>query len=59
MTDPAAESQPIMLGDGTQHSRYRRFFTPVKQVSTQQLTYLTSVDDDEHEALAAVDPTTG
>jgi GNAT superfamily N-acetyltransferase len=40
-------------------SRYRRFFTPTSELSSAQLTYLTDVDHSDHEALVAVEPTTG
>jgi ribosomal protein S18 acetylase RimI-like enzyme len=35
-------------------SRYRRFFTPMNQLSEGTLTYLTDVDHRDHEALVAV-----
>jgi GNAT superfamily N-acetyltransferase len=35
-------------------SRYRRFFTPMNQLSEGTLTYLTEVDHRDHEALVAV-----
>jgi RimJ/RimL family protein N-acetyltransferase/nucleotide-binding universal stress UspA family protein len=40
-------------------SRYRRFFSPVAELSKRQLDYLTDVDHHDHEALVAVDPETG
>jgi RimJ/RimL family protein N-acetyltransferase len=39
-------------------SRYRRFFSPVPQLSAKQLRYLTEVDHHSHEALLAIDPRT-
>jgi nucleotide-binding universal stress UspA family protein/RimJ/RimL family protein N-acetyltransferase len=40
-------------------SRYRRFFSPVAQLSERDLDYLTDVDHSDHEALVAVDPDSG
>ena len=40
-------------------SRYRRFLAPIDHLSARQLTYLTTVDHDHHEALVAIDPATG
>jgi RimJ/RimL family protein N-acetyltransferase/nucleotide-binding universal stress UspA family protein len=40
-------------------SRYRRFFTPLENLSEQQLEYLTQVDHHDHEALVAVEESTG
>jgi RimJ/RimL family protein N-acetyltransferase len=40
-------------------SRYRRFFSPVKELRDSQLHYLTEVDHHRHEALVASDPETG
>lgn len=39
-------------------SRYRRFLTPMKRLSEEQLAYLTEVDHHDHEALIAVEPQT-
>src|SRR5689334_7514436 len=36
-------------------SRYRRFFSPVNELSQRQLDYLTRVDHHDHEALLAID----
>jgi GNAT superfamily N-acetyltransferase len=61
--DPLSPEDRDELREGIEHlspdSRYRRFFTPTTHVSTQQLTYLTTIDHRRHEALAAVDPDTG
>lgn len=50
------------LGEGIAHlsekSRYLRFFSPVKGLSAGQLTYLTTLDHDRHEALVAIEPAT-
>lgn len=40
-------------------SRYRRFLTPIDHLTTHQLAYLTHVDHRAHEALVALDATTG
>ena len=37
-------------------SRYRRFLSPVAQLSESQLRYLTDVDHRDHEALIAIAP---
>ena len=40
-------------------SRYRRFLTTIDHLSKQQITYLTDVDHERHEALVALDAVTG
>ena len=40
-------------------SRYRRFFSPLPELSGRQLDYLTRVDHHDHEALVAVDTDSG
>ena len=40
-------------------SRYRRFLGPANGLTSTQLSYLTEVDHHDHEALVAVDATTG
>jgi GNAT superfamily N-acetyltransferase len=40
-------------------SRYRRFFSPMKDLRDSQLHYHTEVDHHKHEALVASDPATG
>jgi RimJ/RimL family protein N-acetyltransferase len=40
-------------------SRYRRFLTPIDHLSARQLALLTQLDRETHEALVAVDATTG
>lgn len=37
-------------------SRYRRFFSPLTDLSARDLAYLTEIDHHDHEALAAIDP---
>lgn len=43
----------------SEQSRYRRFFTRLRELDERQLTYLTEVDDHDHEALLAIDPRSG
>jgi GNAT superfamily N-acetyltransferase len=61
--EPLSAEDRDKLREGIEHlspqSRYRRFFTPVTHVSSRQLTYLTTLDHDQHEALTALDPGTG
>jgi nucleotide-binding universal stress UspA family protein/GNAT superfamily N-acetyltransferase len=40
-------------------SRYRRFFSPVPRLSERHLDYLTDVDHHDHEALVAVEASSG
>jgi GNAT superfamily N-acetyltransferase len=40
-------------------SRYRRFFSPLSELSERDLEYLTEIDHHDHEALAAIEPTVG
>lgn len=40
-------------------TRYRRFLTPTAGLSPSELTYLTAIDHERHEALTAIDPATG
>jgi nucleotide-binding universal stress UspA family protein len=40
-------------------SRYRRFFVAITELSDQDLDYLTEVDHRDHEALVAIDESTG
>ena len=40
-------------------SRYRRFFSPLTELSNRDLAYLTEIDHSDHEALAALDPASG
>jgi RimJ/RimL family protein N-acetyltransferase len=69
MPDERIEIRPIRpddreaLADGlrrmSDESRYRRFFSPLAELSERQLTYLTEVDHHDHEALVAVEAETG
>jgi nucleotide-binding universal stress UspA family protein len=43
----------------SQRSRYRRFFSPMDHLTESQLDYLTDVDHHDHEALVALDMTSG
>ena len=40
-------------------SRYSRFFSPISELDSQTVEYLTNVDHHDHEAVVAVDPVTG
>ena len=40
-------------------SRYRRFLAPVPHLSAAQVAYLTEVDHHDHEALLAIEPSSG
>jgi phosphoglycerate kinase len=69
MTTPPIEIRAIRpedkqaLRDGTDRlsegSRYRRFLSPHGSLTPAELTYFTEVDHHDHEALVAIDPTTG
>jgi acetyltransferase len=60
---PIEPEDRTALAEGFQHlspeSRYRRFFAPVIGLSEGDLDYLTRVDHHAHEALVAVEETTG
>jgi GNAT superfamily N-acetyltransferase len=43
----------------SERSRYRRFFTPLRELDERQLGYLTEVDHHDHEALLAIDTRSG
>jgi nucleotide-binding universal stress UspA family protein/GNAT superfamily N-acetyltransferase len=43
----------------SQRSRYRRFFSPMDHLTESQLDYLTDIDHHDHEALVALDVTSG
>lgn len=40
-------------------SRYQRFLSPLKRLSTGELAYLTDIDHHDHEALLAIDSVSG
>ena len=42
-----------------EESRYRRFFTSLRELDARQLAYLTEVDHQDHEALLAIDERSG
>lgn len=64
-----ARLRPIAAGDKeilavavermSEESRYRRFFSPTKVLSQEQLAYFTEVDRVDHEAIIAIEPSTG
>lgn len=43
----------------SEQSRYQRFLTPISELSDTELRYLTEVDHTDHEALIAVEPSSG
>lgn len=43
----------------SEESRYRRFFTPLRELGVRQLAYLTEVDHHNHEAQVAIDARSG
>lgn len=47
------------FADLSERSRYLRFQAPMPNLSERQLSYLSSVDHHDHEALVALDPETG
>jgi RimJ/RimL family protein N-acetyltransferase len=60
---PIAPEDRELLRSGfeqlSERSRYMRFQGPMATLSDHQLSYLTEVDHHDHEALLALDPTTG
>ena len=60
---PISPDDREALAAGLEHlsveSRYRRFFAPVSKLSERQLDYLTQVDHHDHEALVAVEASSG
>ena len=40
----------------SERSRYRRFLSPIPQLTPKQLAYFTDVDHHDHEALVAIEP---
>ena len=60
---PIAPGDKQALADGfgrlSEQSRYRRFLAPHGSLSEAELRYFTEVDHHDHEALVAIDPTTG
>ncbi|MEO8968209.1 MAG: GNAT family N-acetyltransferase [Solirubrobacteraceae bacterium] len=60
---PLRPADKAALQEGLAHlssdSAYRRFLMPITHLSDSQLTYLTTLDHDHHEALGVTDPMTG
>lgn len=60
---PIRREDKAVLLDGfrrlTPQSRYRRFFSPMKELGPREVRYLTEVDHRAHEALVATDPSSG
>jgi GNAT superfamily N-acetyltransferase len=60
---PLGPADKASLREGVKHlspeSAYRRFFVPTAHLSDGQLTYLTTLDHQRHEALGVSDPITG
>ena len=40
----------------SERSRYRRFLSPIPQLTSRQIAYFTDVDHHDHEALVAIEP---
>jgi hypothetical protein len=58
----APEDKPLVADSFerlTEESRYRRFFTTKNELSPAELAYLVDVDLTDHEAIIAIDPSTG
>src|ERR1700722_13417626 len=56
------EDKPLLVASFerlSEQSRYRRFFTTVNVISPAQLDYLVNVDHRDHEAIVAIDPSSG
>jgi nucleotide-binding universal stress UspA family protein/GNAT superfamily N-acetyltransferase len=57
---PIAPDDKALLRDAFERlspdSRYRRFFRPLSDLSTEELRFFTEVDHHDHEALIATDP---
>jgi GNAT superfamily N-acetyltransferase len=60
---PLEPADKSLLREGVRHlspdSAYRRFFVPTPDLTDSQLTYLTTLDHERHEALGVSDPVTG
>jgi RimJ/RimL family protein N-acetyltransferase len=58
----APQDKPLLAASFerlSQESRYRRFFTSKKELSAAELDYLVDVDHSDHEAIIAIDPSSG
>jgi nucleotide-binding universal stress UspA family protein/GNAT superfamily N-acetyltransferase len=56
------EDKPLLAASFerlSDESRYRRFFTAINRLSSAQLDYLVDVDHRDHEAIVAVEPSSG
>jgi RimJ/RimL family protein N-acetyltransferase len=63
MIRPIAPDDKALLVDAferlSEESRYRRFLSPVRELTSEDLSYLTEVDHRRHEALIAIEPSSG
>jgi hypothetical protein len=58
----APEDKPLLTASFARlsaESRYRRFFTSKNELSPAELAYLVDVDHCDHEAIIAIDPSSG
>jgi GNAT superfamily N-acetyltransferase len=58
----APEDKPLLAASFerlSEESRYRRFFTPKSELSAAELDYLVDVDHSDHEAIIAIEPSSG
>src|SRR5450755_29227 len=58
----APEDKPLLAASFerlSEESRYRRFLTAKSELSAAELAYLVDVDHSDHEAIVAIDPTSG
>ena len=58
----APQDKPLLAASFerlSEESRYRRFFTVKKELSAAELDYLVDVDHRVHEAIIAIDPSSG
>ena len=58
----APQDKPLLAASFerlSDESRYRRFFTVKNELSAAELDYLVDVDHSDHEAIIAIDPSTG
>jgi RimJ/RimL family protein N-acetyltransferase len=58
----APEDKPLLAASFdrlSEESRYRRFFTTKKELSEAELDHFVDVDHSDHEAIVAIDPSSG
>ncbi len=58
----APQDKPLLAANFerlSEESRYRRFFTVKEELSAAELDYLVDVDHSDHEAIIAIDPSSG